>query len=294
MIFSYKLALLNYKVIMRFFKQAPLLLSITALVLSLMSFFRANQGEKNESLFAKKVLTSVRSCVEFNQAISQKEEIFTILDRVAEESHILESGNDDLRVKYVHSQGCIEHVLACLQALGEIDQLIGVIHTPTPATPLCVKAEGPVDDILDESIRYDLHKLLTVRSRAQIVREYLMKGGKLYVVYPQGGLEKRTPEQQQIYRAELARFEGNLIDWVLATDKIEPDMIGATYLFRNPERQVFAFSIKSRQVNDIQSQAEWGIWFGPVLDKKVAERVNSVFDYLSMVGGPDPRREITL
>jgi len=214
------------------------------------------------------------------------------MNEVEKNKSILETGSDDLRVKYVASQGCIEHVLACCQALGEVDHLIGVIHTPTVATPLCIRPEGPYEGVLDESIRHDLNKLLTVRSRAQIVREYLTKGGKLYVVYPQGGLEKRTSEQQQIYRDELERYSGSLIDWVLSCQQMDPDMIGATYLFRDQHRQVFAFSIKSRQANDIQQKSEWGIWFGPVADEVVANRVNAICDYLIANKGPDARQEV--
>lgn len=274
---------------------APTVFSFCALLISLLSFYNSRtKSSDEERAFTKRILSNVRSCIEFNSSIPQKEQIAKVLDAVEDNFETVETGSDDLRVKFVQSQGCIEHVLACFQALGEIQDLIGVIHTPTPATPLCMRPGGDPNDLLDPSIRFDLSKLLTVRSRAQIVREYLIKGGKLYVVYPQGGLEKRNPEQQAIYKEELQRFAGRLFDWVLNTNKISDDMVGATYLFRNPERQVFAFSIKSKQANDIQSQAEWGIWFGPVVEKKVADRVNEVFDYLSEKGGPDIRKDILI
>lgn len=277
---------------MRYLKYGSGFLGAAALAFSIMSFSPSPKEKKIRAPFEKRFLTNVRSCIDFNKEIAQKEEIFALLDQVENKYQILEQGSDDLRVKYVNAQGAIEHVMACFQALGEIDQLIGVIHTPMPPTPLCVKPEGNVQDILDASIRSDQNKLLTVRSRAQIVREYLMKGGKLYAVYPQGGLQKRTPEQQSIYKEALDQSSTRLVDWVLGSDKIDQDMIGATYLFRNLEGKVFAFSIKSRQVNDIQKQTEWGIWFGPVQEKTVADRVNTIFDYLSSVGGPDPRKEM--
>lgn len=271
----------------------PWILSSIALALSLLSFYRYDYLAKEEQdRFRIKLLENVKACIDYNKDIPEKDKIQVLLAAMEQDLKVVETGNDDLRIKYVNSQGCIEHVLACSQALGEIDQLIGVIHTPMPATPLCIKPEGNFEGILDETIRYDLRKLLTVRSRAQIVREYLMKGAKLYVVYPKGGFEKRTTDQQKIYREELERYAGSLIDSVLASTNIEPDMIGATYLFRNPQRQVFAFSIKSRQANDIQTQAEWGMWFGPVLEPTICSRVNEVFDYIATEGGPDVRREI--
>lgn len=280
---------------MRLFRSSygPWILSTFALALSLLSFYRYdNRANEEQEQFTKKLLENVKACINYNKDIAEKDKIQELLAAVEQNHKAVETGSDDLRVKYVNSQGCIEHVLACSLALGEIDQLIGVIHTPTPATPLCVKPEENVESILDETIRYDLHKLLTVRSRAQIVREYLMKGAKLYVAYPKGGLEKRTADQQKIYCEELDRFSGNLIDSVLSSSTIDPDMIGATYLFRNPQRQVFAFSIKARQANDIQPLAEWGMWFGPVQEPAVCERVNAVFDYLAHEGGPDVRQEI--
>jgi len=82
-------------------------------------------------------------------------------------------------------------MLARKQDSGEISDLVGIIHTPLPATPLCVEAEwnSPIDP----------RKWATVLSRAQILCEYFSKGSKLYVVYPQGGLEKRNLRQRQGY-----------------------------------------------------------------------------------------------
>ncbi|MBS0626098.1 MAG: hypothetical protein JSS32_08620 [Verrucomicrobia bacterium] len=230
------------------------------------------------------ILTRISSCADYNEEI---------LNELKTAGKKIEIGNDDLRVRYVNMQGCIEHQLACALALGEIDQLAGVIHTPMPATPLCIKPQEGYEEILDESIRNDPQKLYTVLSRAKIVREYLTKGAKLYIAYPQGGLEKRNGEQQNTYREELERYSGTLVDTILNDTQIPPEMIGATYLFRS-EGQVYAFSIQSRQVNDIQALTEWGLWFGPVDHPEIAARVDAVFDYLSQAGGPDLRQEFSL
>lgn len=246
----------------------------------------------NEDQFTSKLLTHVRSCIAFDDELGNKQEILSLVDSLEADRTIVETGSDDLRSKYVFSQGCIEHVLACAQALGDIDQLIGVIHTPTVATPLCIVPGGEIEGVLDSSIRHDLAKLLTVRSRAQIVREYLTKGGKLYVVYPEGGQALRTPAQLEIYQRELRNFPDRLIDWTLSCASIDPDKVGATYFFRTPQRKVFAFSIKSRQAIDIQHQAEWGLWLGSVEDPQVSGRVNEIMDYLSAHDGPDLRSEV--
>ena len=69
-------------------------------------------------------------------------------------------------------------------------------------------------------------------------------------------------------------------------------MIGATYLYRDQQRQVYTFSIKARQANDIQKQAQWGIWLGSIEDPVEAKRVNEIFDYLASCKGPDLRTKI--
>ncbi|NNM44168.1 MAG: hypothetical protein HKM07_07485 [Chlamydiae bacterium] len=262
------------------------------LFLCLFAFHKSYAMESSENEFSKKFFSNLRSSIEFTSNIPQKDQIYQILSTLETEHCALETGSDDLRVKFVHLQGCIEHMLACFQALGDIEELIGVIHTPMPATPVCIQPGGDISDILDESIRYNSDKLLTVRSRAQIVREYLLKGGKLLIAYPQGGLEKRSEAQQKTYLNELAHFSGKLLESVLSTDKIAEEMVGATYLFRNSDKQVFAFSIKSRQANDIRSQDEWGIWFGSIHEKEVQKRINHIFDYLTNNGAPDIRKEI--
>ena len=262
------------------------------LFLCLFAFHKSYAVESSEKEFSKKFFSNLRSSIEFTSNIPQKDQIYQTLSTLETEHCIVETGDDDLRVKFVNLQGCIEHMLACFQALGNIEELIRVIHAPMPATPICIQPDGDISDILDESICYNSEKLLTVRSRAQIVREYLLKGGKLLIFYPQGGLRKRSESQQKTYLDELARFSGKLFESVLNTDRIAEEMVGATYLFRNSDKQVFAFSIKSRQANDIRSQDEWGAWFGPIREKEVQKRITHVFDYLTNNGVPDIGKEV--
>lgn len=262
--------------------------------LILIGIFALSVRAENVS-FSQQLIDSIRSCIESSQEMIPKEEMAALLDRLVSDGEAIEQGNDDLRVKFVTLQGYIEHVLACFQALGEIDLLAGVIHTPMPPTPLCASPESDVSELLDASIRSDPHKLLTVLSRAQIVREYLMKGGRLYAVYPKDGLQKRTSAQQKIYRDTLGAFPDRLIDQELVLAEIAPGMIGATYLFRcKDDSRLFAFSIKARQASDIEPHAEWGLWFGQAENPAVALRINTIFDYFSQAGATDLRKEISL
>lgn len=237
--------------------------------------------------FISLLLARVKASVLASNDIAKKENVLDLLDILEKDKVIAEIGPDELRSKYVHSQGSIEHILACAMVLGEIDHLVGIIHTPTPATPLCTKVDNLDSQLLDESIRYDLDKLLTVRSRAVIVREYLEKGGYLYIAYPKGGLEKRTVEQQTIYKKELERYVGHLFDSVLSCSTMDPEMVGATYFFRNKQQELFSFSIKAKQANAPSDNSEWAMWMGKVTNVVVSERINTILDYLEVNDGPD-------
>lgn len=237
--------------------------------------------------FQVHVFNWIKKCIEQNPLIPQKSELNHLIKSIQQNQVVIEKGNDDLRVKFVNAQGYIEHVLACMQVLGDIHELVGIIHTPMPATPLCTKQDHIDQTLLSDSIRSNKEKLWTVRSRAQVVRDYLHKGGKLYVVYPKGGYEKRSAEQQLVYKEELNNFQSNLIDFVLNTDEMDPEMIGASYFFRNSQNQRFFFSIKAHQANDPQNSSEWAIWFGPVEHPQIAERIQTLFHYFERVKGPE-------
>jgi hypothetical protein len=262
-------------------------LGLALLVLGILAFQKANHKSALNQLAKDKIIDQVRKCVAYNPNISNKKEIHLLLDELETKGVSIHKGSDELRVKFVTVQGCLEHVLTCMQSSNEIHGLTGIIHTPNPATPLCTKPDPLDTELLDASIRKDLNKLLTVHSRAQIVRDYLLQGGKLHVVYPLGGLEKRTQEQQVIYKEELVKFPHSLFETVLSTSKMDPDQVGATYFFRNDLNQVFVFSIKSRQANDPQDLSEWGIWIGSIEEPKINQRIQEIFSYLKTNGGPE-------
>jgi len=254
-----------------------------ALIFSFISL-QINHQRLDES-FEERLFHLVKKCVEYNDS-AERREILKLLDRVHREKWVLAKGDDDLRIKFVNLQGCIEHILAREQALGEVVDLIGMIHTPQPATPLCTRPNNLDEELLNRSIRHDLEKQLTVRSRAQIVREYLNKGALLYVVYPKGGFEKRTPQQQVVYLEELERYPNQLVDWVLSTPSLHPEMSGATYFCKNSEGKTYVFSIMARQANDPQEDSEWGLWLGELEHPEIRKRVDTLFAYFRMYGGP--------
>lgn len=243
---------------------------------------------KKTQEFIDILIDRVKACIQYNSQYTNKEEITYFLDQLKNQSYYIENGNDDIRVKFVGSQGAIEHVLACSQALQEVHSLVGAIHTPTPPTPLCIRLKDDfAKDLLDSSLVHNLDKLLTVRSRAETIRQYLHSGALLYAIYPKGGLEKRTEDEQTVYKKEVQKHPTRLIDSVLECTEMDPDMVGATYLFKDKNDNQYSFSIKARQINHVQKQAEWGIWLGAISNPIVKKRVDLIFNYLKENKGPN-------
>ncbi len=193
------------------------------------------------------------------------------------------TGTDkDVRPCFVALQAIVEHVLAS-ELQKEITVLKGTIHTPMPATPLCTT--GNISkELVDPSIEIDPARLFTVKTRTTIVRDYLFKGGNLYVVYPKTGLKKRTEEQQTIYQQELKNYPTHLFDVPLNCEAIPDDIIGATYFFQDRSGKTCVFAIKMTQAKDPKEVGSFGLWFGPIDHYAVHKRVRSVLSYMEENG----------
>ncbi|MBS0621125.1 MAG: hypothetical protein JSS61_06675 [Verrucomicrobia bacterium] len=192
------------------------------------------------------------------------------------EQGVLEvSGTDEeVRPYFVSLQGIVEHVLAT-ELNHSVKSLIGVIHTPMPATPLCT--DGAVsEELVSTSVLQDPMRLFTVKARTTIVRDYLHQGGNLYIAYPKAGIARRTASQQEIYRKELANYPLCLHDYPLECESIQDDLIGATYVFTDQEGNAFAFAIKMTQANSPQDKGHFGLWFGDAQNSPVHERIQDV------------------
>lgn len=182
----------------------------------------------------------------------------------------------DVRPYFVALQGIIEHVLAN-ELNKSIHSLIGVIHTPMPATPLCT--EGSISkELVHPSIDEDPVRLFTVKARASIIRDYLFHGGKFYIVYPKEGMNKRTEAQQQIYKKELSNHPTTLFDCPLDCESIDNELVGAFYLFKNSEGKLFGFAIKMTQANNPQDKGSFGLWFGEVDHQPIQRRIFNILD----------------
>lgn len=190
------------------------------------------------------------------------------------------TGTDkDVRSYFVSLQAIIEHVLSEALSNKNLTALEGVIHTPMPATPLCT--QGKINKgLVDPAIEADDQRRITVESRAVILRQYLSLGGRLYIAYPQKGIEGRTSEQQKIYETTRNEYPSYLFDVPLNCDSLETRFVGAYYLFEADEKQ-YGFAIQMTQANDPQGEGSFGLWFGDCRTPAILERLNEIYRVLS-------------
>jgi hypothetical protein len=194
----------------------------------------------------------------------------------------------EVRPYFVSIQTIVEHVLA--NELGKnVKSLTGIIHTPMPATPLCAKGTvskeaGNAEGLVTPAIAEDPARLFTVNARTTIVRDYLSKGGDLYIVYPKEGKNLRKPAEIAIYEEELNNNKEHLFDRPLDCEALDQDISGATYLFKTTEDKTYAFAIKFIQANCAPGEevkVDAGLWFGEVTPgSEVEKRVSRVVDYV--------------
>lgn len=214
-----------------------------------------------------------------------RENVSDAWKKLAQEGVLEVTGTDkEVRPSFVALQGIVEYVLST-ELQHHIQTLDGFIHTPMPATPLCTKGEIS-RELVDSSIEMDPHRLLTVKARAAIIRDYLFQGGNLYIVYPQSGLLKRTSEQQQIYKNELTNYPEHLFDTPLNLDSIPLNLIGATYFFKDQSDNLFVFGVKMTQANNPQDTGSFGLWFGSIDQPAIRERVSSLAQFFESNGCP--------
>lgn len=218
---------------------------------------------------------------------SLQDQLCAFMQELVQNGHVSKLDSDEnVRPLFVTTQGAIEQTLARQLQQGEIQNLVGMIHTPTPTTPLCTQGDI-TEQLVHPSMQNDEKRLYTVRARANTLRDYLEMGGELFVVYPRGGLEKRTVEQQAIYLDTLAQYqEKELHDCQLSTHEMDADMVGATYVFENVKGERYLFAIKASQANAPEDQKTWEMWFGPLSHSEVQERFNRVQEFLAQNQAP--------
>gem|GEM_PF-1029888 len=238
---------------------------------------RIASAKRRKQTFLQDFLHEVKTgVVQTDSLASSRETIFLLISELREKGHATGTGKDEQqRPIFVSTQGAIENSLSSFLGQGKIKKVIGIIHTPTPATPLCTK-EGEISEhLVHPSFAGDEKRCHTIYSRAHIIRSYLNRGGILYVVYPKEGIFKRTPEQRGIYKQELLNHPYGLFD-VPITEELPPDAVGATYFITTADDDKIMFSIKASQANAPDDEQCWEMWFADIHNEDVQGRARKV------------------
>lgn len=201
---------------------------------------------------------------------------------VAEGTKEFLGSDQEVRPYMVSIQGVVEHAIASL--LGqEISSVTMIIHTPAPPTPLCT--EGEISEgLVDPSMENDSTRLITIKSRAFILRNLLAKGGFLYAAYPQGGRKLRTEKMITIYEQALATYAENLKDVELKCTELTSDMVGAIYFITFKDGTDYGFAIQIPQANQPNlTPCSHRLWFGNLTTPTVSSRLERVLSFLNSV-----------
>lgn len=262
----------------------------TGLVFAERNFFQLKAQHLGDSLSSQDYLKeNVLKTINLSDKLENlKPGLIELFDELDQRGFVVKQLDDQIvRPYFVSLQGIIEQNLAYALQKGTIKNVVGLIHTPMPATPLCT--QGDISEkLVDSSLLQDEQRLFTVRARANIIRDFLDLGGFLYVVYPQGGLGARTVEQQNVYKALLQKYQGKLFDYELKTiSSMDPDLVGASYLFEDCEGDFYLFSIQAYQANAPTNEGTWSMWYGKTSNPKIAARLARLREFLREHHGPD-------
>lgn len=187
-------------------------------------------------------------------------------------------GDDrDIRPLFVTVQGDVERTIAFFLEQKKISRVEWGIHTPTPATPLCIH-DKITEGILDPTLIGDPRRIYTVMKRPSIVRDLLSQGAILHAVFPEEGRAKRSEEQLIIYE-NLKQSYPNLHENVVEFLPLE--LVGATYLVETAEGESYLFSIRATQANAPEDSRSWAIWFGSIEDPVIQERYTKICQLFS-------------
>lgn len=255
----------------------------------LISFFSLSLSASEDSSFLDSLNSDVLKTIANleppleaspNDFSSLKEGLLKNWESLFKNGHRKIKGFDkDIRPYFVGIQAIIEEILA--SSLGHtIKFATAFIHTPMPATPLCTKGEIS-SQLVDPVIKSDPFRLFTVKTRANTLRNYLKKGGYLYVVYPENGLKKRTLEEQLIYKEEIQNYKTHLFNTPLHCEKVPEELIGATYFFTDALDKTFVFSIQISQAKEIQNISTYVLWLSDIKNPLIQKRLEALFEYFS-------------
>lgn len=188
--------------------------------------------------------------------------------------YICSEGPDaTLRPLYVGAQAVVERELIQGLQSKNLKDAIVIIHTPMPATPLCVRNHIVTEDLVDSNILDDPMRLRTVEMRSYLIRQFLEAGGRVYAVYPEGGKEQRSLAAQHIYGELCANYPQQLFDCPI--QDLEDFPVGALYLYQTSEDTCYAVALEAQQAN-VTEDARWSLWWGDIHSDPIQKRLEEL------------------
>ena len=207
----------------------------------------------------------------FQKAISD------LIDQLALSPVVIREGMDaEKRPLFLNAQADFEQSIVYGLKTQKITNAICIIHMPAPDTPLCTNEE------ISEGL-VDPEFLLTGKKKPHILRDYLKEGGTLISAYPRGARTLRSAEQLAILD-ELIKNHGDCLQTVeLDCTEIPKELIGTTYFITFADEQTAILSLRGYQSNPPADDL-WAIWFGPIDDPVIMQRLEEIFSFLDRHG----------
>ncbi len=179
-------------------------------------------------------------------------------------------GKDDRRVFTLIQKVAEEEMIKAILK-KDINNAVMIIHSQQPPSPLRINGK------LNEALNISPKARKIMEQRRINILNYLNKGGKIISVYQNTSKVQGMKE----YIALLNNQTGIIDHKVKALPEKNS---GATYIIRQLDGSLFAFSILSPQADlpdkAIKNEAQWSIWFGPLLNTEVSKRVVQIESFL--------------
>ena len=186
----------------------------------------------------------------------------------------------------VSFQKAFEQSVLNMMDESNVTQVATIIHTRKPTTPLCTPPGKSLATTVHPSMQSDGIRRKTIKDRTITLRKMAKSAPvDLYVAYIRDGLNKRTPEEQAVYRAEVGNSDNiSLHDSEMACTEMPDEIVGASYILTTKRGNSLYFGNNGKQAIDGSGNTLWRYWFGSLQNAPVDKRYQEVLKYLKECG----------
>ena len=139
---------------------------------------------------------------------------------------------------------------------------MAVVYAPYPSTPLRTDGDN-INKLVSQEILSDPDRINTLVMRFESIHDYLVRGGKLHIMYKDPKEEEKIPGFD-IYKANLAKYPEYLFD--VPIDDFNKQYTGASYLVECEDGEKMFFSITGRQLDNTKD-GEWALHYGSIREQ---------------------------